>query len=104
MIATPPDVVRSRTSATAGAVRTEKVERQRPGPSVDVGDGVFERAIGHDRQDGTENLVFHHAHLFGYIEHDRRCHSAPVRGSAAVCHRADLDDATTLQAGIIQQT
>jgi len=53
-------------------LRAKEVERERPRSSIDIGDGVFELAIGYNRQDRAEDLILHHIHLVRRIEHERR--------------------------------
>ena len=93
----------ARARAGARDRRAEEIERQRPRPRIDVGDGVFELAIGQDRQDRAEDLVLHHAHLVRDVEHERR--QKQPRGDAAprAGRVADFDHARALGAGIVDQ-
>ena len=54
------------------SIGTEDVERQRSRPCVDIGNGILEFAIGHNREDRAEDFLVHHVHLVGNAQQKLR--------------------------------
>src|SRR5690606_32649373 len=48
------------------------VERQRARTGIDIGDGVVDLPVGHDRQQWAEYLILHHQHVIADIQQQGR--------------------------------
>ncbi|MNP16573.1 hypothetical protein D3C76_1089750 [compost metagenome] len=83
-----------------GLVVAEVIQGQRSWALVDVGEGVLDAAVRHDRQQRAEDFVLHDAHVVVHVEQQVRLHGTALARLLGV----QVDDLGAFAAGIGEVT